>query len=92
MASLVPSSSPCPVEGIDDFDEVANEVTNEVADEVTDEVADEEVTLGLTSVVIPAGLVFCRTFFVLGNLLSFLYFIRRFWNQTLICRKDKPIA
>ena len=80
MASLVPPSSPCPVVGIDDFDEVANEVPDEVADEV----ADEEVTLGLTSVVIPAGLVFCRTFFVFGNLLSFLYFILRFWNQTLI--------
>ena len=33
---------------------------------------------GLTMVVTPAGLVLRRTFFVLGNLLSFLYFIRRF--------------
>ena len=52
----------------------------------------DEVVLGLTSVVMPAGLVFRRTFFVLGNLLSFLYFIRRFWNQILICRSDKQSA
>ena len=38
----------------------------------------DEAVLGLTSVVMPAGLVFRRTFFVLGNLLSFLYFIRLF--------------
>ena len=38
----------------------------------------DEVVLGLTSVVMPAGLVFRLTFFVLGNLLSFLYFIRLF--------------
>ena len=41
----------------------------------------DEVVFWGTSVVMPAGLVFRRTFFVLGNLLSFLYFIRRFWNQ-----------
>ena len=39
---------------------------------------------GLTSVVTPAGFVFRLTFLVFGNLLSFLYFIRRFWNQILI--------
>ena len=55
--------------------------------------ADEpEVVFWGTSVVMPAGLVFRRTFFVLGNLLSFLYFIRRFWNQILICRSDKQSA
>ena len=47
---------------------------------------------GLTIVVTPAGFVLRRTFFVLGNLLSFLYFIRRFWNQILICRSDKQSA
>ena len=52
----------------------------------------DEVVLGLTSVVMPAGLVFRRTFFVLGNLLSFLYFIRRFWNQILICLSDRHSA
>ncbi len=44
----------------------------------------DAVVLGLTMVVTPAGLVFRRTFLVLGNLLSFLYFIRRFWNHILI--------
>jgi hypothetical protein len=48
--------------------------------------------LGLTMVVTPAGLVLRRTFLVLGSLLSFLYFIRRFWNQILICRSDKQSA
>ena len=47
---------------------------------------------GVTMVVTPAGLVLRRTFFVLGSLLSFLYFIRRFWNQILICRSDKQSA
>ena len=37
-------------------------------------------------VVTPAGFVFRLTFFVLGSLLSFFHFIRRFWNQILICR------
>ena len=36
------------------------------------------VDLGGMWVVTPAGLVFRRTFFVLGSLLSFLYFMRRF--------------
>ena len=45
-------------------------------------------SLGLNSVVMPAGLVLCRIFFVLGNLLSFLYFIRLFENQILICFSD----
>ena len=40
-------------------------------------------------VVTPAGLVFRRTFFVFGNLLSFFHFMRRFWNQILIWRSDK---
>ena len=40
--------------------------------------------LGSMMVVTPAGLVFLLTFLVLGNLLSFLYFILRFWNQILI--------
>jgi hypothetical protein len=40
-------------------------------DELTDDLAG-------TRVVTPAGLVFRRTFLVLGNLLSFLYFILRF--------------
>ena len=40
--------------------------------------------LGSMMVVTPAGLVFLRTFLVLGSLLSFLYFILRFWNQILI--------
>lgn len=31
---------------------------------------------------------FRRTFFVLGSLLSFFHFIRRFWNQIFICRSD----
>lgn len=31
---------------------------------------------------------FLRTFFVFGNLLSFLYFMRLFWNHILICRSD----
>ena len=79
MASRLPPSPPCSLVGTDDFGEVADEVAGGVA-------------LGLTSVVIPAGLVFCRTFFVLGKLLSFLYFIRLFWNHTLIWRRDKPIA
>ena len=50
------------------------------------------VDLGLTMVVTPAGLVLRRTFLVLGSLLSFLYFMRRFWNQILICRSDKQRA
>ena len=45
-------------------------------------------SFGLNSVVTPAGLVLCRIFFVLGNLLSFLYFIRLFENQIFICRSD----
>ena len=48
--------------------------------------------LGVRCVVTPAGFVLRRTFFVLGNLLSFLYFIRRFWNQILICLSDKHSA
>lgn len=31
---------------------------------------------------------FRRTFFVFGSLWSFFHFIRRFWNQILICRSD----
>ena len=42
--------------------------------------------LGGIVVVTPAGLVLRRTFFVLGSLLSFFHFMRRFWNQILICR------
>ena len=48
--------------------------------------------LGVRCVVTPAGFVLRRTFFVLGSLLSFLYFIRRFWNQILICLSDKHSA
>ena len=48
--------------------------------------------LGVRCVVTPAGFVLRRTFFVLGNLLSFLYFIRRFWNQILICLSDRHSA
>ncbi len=44
---------------------------------------------GCTTVVTPAGFVFRRTFLVFGSLLSFLYFIRRFWNQILICRSER---
>ena len=35
-------------------------------------------------VVTPAGFIFLRTFLVLGSLLSFFHFMRRFWNQILI--------
>lgn len=37
---------------------------------------------------LPWSPLFFRTFFVLGSLLSFFHFIRRFWNHILICRSD----
>lgn len=36
----------------------------------------------------PFAFFLLRTFFVFGNLWSFLYFIRRFWNQIFIWRSD----
>lgn len=56
------------------------------------EAAAEEAVLGWMWVVTPAGLVFRLTFLVLGSLLSFLYFIRRFWNQILIWRSERHRA
>ena len=56
------------------------------------EFVDADEDLGGIRVVTPAGLVFLLTFFVFGSLLSFLYFILRFWNQILICLSDKHNA
>ena len=67
-------------------------VAEEVEEVVVLLLAAAVLDLGVRWVVTPAGFVLRRTFFVLGSLLSFLYFIRRFWNQILICLSDRHSA
>ena len=74
------------------LEEAAAAVVEEVEEVVVPLPAEAALDLGVRCVVTPAGFVLRRTFFVLGNLLSFLYFIRRFWNQILICLSDRQSA